>query len=65
LNAILQYDTKPELLNNSKSRKRMKSYNMKTFDELKLELDKFFSECSSLVETKPWAVVIAMHEYFR
>jgi len=43
----------------------MKSYNMKTFDELKLELDKFFSECSSLVETKPWAVVIAMHEYFR
>lgn len=38
---------------------------MKSFDELKEVSDKFFNYCDDLVAQRPWAVCLAMHEYFR
>ncbi len=38
---------------------------MKSYKELKAKSDSFFELCNSIIETKPWLVIISMHEYFR
>ena len=38
---------------------------MKTYDELRAVSDEFFGICDRASETHPWAVCIAMHEYYR
>tara|TARA_B100001964_G_scaffold225459_1_gene273313 strand:- start:401 stop:1444 length:1044 start_codon:yes stop_codon:yes gene_type:complete len=38
---------------------------MKTFGQLKDISDSFLGKCKDIVNTKPWAVCIAMHEYTR
>ena len=38
---------------------------MKSYDQLKTVSDEFFKSCHNGVKRHPWAIVIAMHEYFR
>ena len=38
---------------------------MKSFEELKNISDRLFEECEKSVDKSPWAVCLAMHEYFR
>ncbi len=38
---------------------------MKSYNELKMKSDEFFTLCQNRIAAKPWAVCIAMHEYNR
>ena len=38
---------------------------MKSLEELKDISDKYFHECEKIIQSHPWAICIAMHEYAR
>jgi ubiquinone/menaquinone biosynthesis C-methylase UbiE len=38
---------------------------VKTLDQLKAKSEELFAACRKEAETRPWAVVFAMHEYYR